>query len=121
MVLGGEVVLERNPLLVMQQRRSSPQLFSEDLPFCLPATPGNDSTTESPVLNPTVMTSTPATIPLVQKPRVVESQSQPTNMLQKILREAAVAAMKETAERESTAAAAAASDMEAIDTAAVLQ
>ena len=25
MVLGGEVVLERNPLLVMQQRRSSPQ------------------------------------------------------------------------------------------------
>ena len=70
------------------------------------------------MLNPTVMTSTPATIPLVQKPRVVESQSQPTNMLQEILREAAVAAMKETAERESTAAAAAASDMETIDTAA---
>ena len=69
------------------------------------------------MLNPTVMTSTPATIPLVQKPRVVESQSQPTNMLQERLREAAVAAMKETAERESTAAAAA-SDMETIDTAA---
>ena len=73
------------------------------------------------MLNPTVMTSTPAIIPLVQKPRVVvvESQSQPTNMLQERLREAAVAAMKETAERESTAAAAAAaSDMETIDTAA---
>ena len=69
-------------------------------PFCLPATPNHDSSIESPIINPSVITSTPATIPLVQKPRVGESQ--PANLLQGKLREAAVAAMKETAERGST-------------------
>eukprot|EP00092_Neocalanus_flemingeri_P039556 GFUD01043072.1.p1 GENE.GFUD01043072.1~~GFUD01043072.1.p1 ORF type:complete len:199 (-),score=88.80 GFUD01043072.1:128-724(-) len=106
-VSGGEMVLERTPLLVMQKSEDgTPARGAIPPPFSLPSTPYSDSPRRD---SPLLVTSTPATIPLVQKTR--PGDSQPANLLQERLREAAVAAMKETAEKEETAAAAA--DMEA--------
>jgi len=109
-VLGGEVVLERTPLLVMQKSEDgTPIRGAVPPPFSLPSTPASDSTiNDSPLVqSKALVTSTPATIPLVQKPRVGD---QPVNLLQERLKEAAIAAMKNTAEKEETAAAA--SDIE---------
>ena len=73
-------------------------------PFSLPMTPSNDSSADSSQLKSSgVLTSTPATIPLVPKPR---GENQPSNLLQERLKEAAVAAMKESANEDTTAPAA---------------
>jgi len=109
-VLGGEVVLERTPLLVMHKSDDgTPIRGAVPPPFSLPSTPSSDTTTnDSPLLkSKSLVTSTPATIPLIQKPRLGD---QPVNLLQERLREAAIAAMKDTAEKDETAAAA--SDIE---------
>jgi len=108
--LGGEVVLERTPLLVLQKsEEGTPLRGAIPPPFSLPVTPSCDTPiSDSPVIqSKALVTSTPTTIPLVQKTRPGD---QPANLLQERLREAAIAAMKDTAEKEETAAAAA--DME---------
>jgi len=105
-VVIGDVVLERTPLLVFpksEDKDSTPMRGTAPPPFSLPETPNNDSLcSESPRMDiSSIITSTPTTIPLVQKARTGESH--PSNMLQEKLKGQAIAAMKEKANDKTTA------------------
>ena len=88
-VLGGEVVVERTPILVMQKKEQeaneTPMRGSSIPHFSLPDTPGTDpDEVETPVSDSplvlktkTMKTSTPTTIPLTNN-----KAGQPSNLLQ---------------------------------------
>ena len=90
-VLGGEVVVERTPILVKTKTEkkeigsgegeNTPVRGSSIPPFQLPATPDTEETpvSESPLLLKTkaMKTSTPSTIPLTNP-----KTKQPSNLLQ---------------------------------------
>lgn len=100
-VLGGEVVVERTPILVMQKKNEAGEsgentpIRGSSIPqFQLPETPDSEETpvSDSPLLlkTKTNKTSTPSTIPLTNP-----KTKQPSNLLQSRLREAADAAIKD--------------------------
>jgi len=112
-VLGGEVVVERTPILVMQkkeQEANETPLRGSSIPhFSLPDTPGADpDEAETPVSDSplvlktkTMKTSTPTTIPLTNN-----KAGQPSNLLQERLKVAASAALKDQEDSVTSAAAA---------------
>jgi len=115
-VLGGEVVVERTPILVMQKKEQeandTPMRGSSIPHFSLPDTPDlilNDpDETETPISDSplvlktkTMKTSTPTTIPLTNN-----KAGQPSNLLQERLKVAASAALKDQEETVTSAAAA---------------
>jgi len=100
-VLGGEVVVERTPILVMQKKiearengENTPIRGSSIPQFQLPDTPDTEDTpvSDSPLLlkTKTNKTSTPSTVPLTNP-----KTKQPSNLLQSRLKEAADAAIKD--------------------------
>merc|ERR1719348_1728385 len=112
-VLGGEVVVERTPILVMQkkeQEANETPLRGSSIPhFSLPDTPGADpDEAETPVSDSplvlktkTMKTSTPTTIPLTNN-----KAGQPSNLLQERLKVAASAALKDQEDSVTSPAAA---------------
>jgi len=99
-VLGGEVVVERTPILVMQNKEettNTPMRGSTIPSFSLAGldTPNKDDVetpiSDSPLVlkTKTMKTSTPTTIPTINS-----KAGQPSNLLQERLKEAASAAMK---------------------------
>merc|ERR1712098_60692 len=99
-VLGGEVVVERTPILVVKDKEettNTPMRGSAVPPFSLDNidTPNKDDvetpTSDSPLVlkTKTMKTSTPTTIPTINS-----KAGQPSNLLQERLKEAASAAMK---------------------------
>jgi len=119
-VLGGEVVVERTPILVQAKDKeaetgagATPLRGSSIPPFSLADTPGpgdgegdgeeaDTPVSDSPLIikTKTMKTSTPSTIPLTSS-----KTKQPSNLLQDRLKEAASAALKDQDELQSAPAA----------------
>jgi len=117
-VLGGEVVVERTPILVMQKKEDTaavdtPIRGSTIPPFNLQDTPDTEDsetpapTSDSPLImkTQTNKTSTPSTIPLTNS-----KAGQPSNLLQERMKEAAKTALKDQEGSITSAPAAADSD-----------